>query len=106
MKIETCQEYPALVAARVNDLEARLALGERLVLQLPCRCINMGDGNYVECARCQFLHGTPSDDTGWFCPSCGIQNGHDQGCKLDYGATDREAFHPLTEDDAQFGVGA
>jgi hypothetical protein len=38
--------------------EERLAEAERLVLQLPCRCINLGDGEYVECDRCLFLHGT------------------------------------------------
>jgi hypothetical protein len=31
MTPETCADYPALVAAKVNDLEARLAEAERVI---------------------------------------------------------------------------
>jgi hypothetical protein len=40
----------------MTAIAERLAEAERLVLQLPCRCINLGDGEYVECDRCRFLH--------------------------------------------------
>ncbi len=40
----------AAMALRMED-------AERLILQLPCRCLNLGDGEYIECDRCKFLHG-------------------------------------------------
>jgi hypothetical protein len=35
-----------------------------LILRLPCRCLNMGDGEYIECDRCRWLHGTENSGTG------------------------------------------
>ncbi len=40
----------------VDEANERLAEAQRLILQLPCRCINLGDGEYVECDRCTWLH--------------------------------------------------
>lgn len=47
-------------ATTLAEWEAEAA---RLVLQLPCRCLNLGDGEYVECDRCLFLHGATVRET-------------------------------------------
>lgn len=49
--------------ARLADLQAQRAEADRLVLQLPCTCLNLGDGEYIECDRCLFLHGTTVRET-------------------------------------------
>lgn len=48
---------------RWADVQEQFAEAERLILQLPCRCLNLGDGEYVECDRCRFLHGTAEQES-------------------------------------------
>jgi hypothetical protein len=58
--MEDCGCGVVKLRAEHAALAARLVDANRLIVRLPCRCVNMGDGDYIECDRCLFLHG-PAD---------------------------------------------